>query len=119
MFTCIRNAVLTHGHRHQALRILTKCHSVIMDDMTAVFDLMSAPKEAQLELIDTLLAQDRLKETVTYVWKFRLQQHYEMDQVGYIQSTHNILDNDLSVVISYLSIEMSSFGNPGRGEGGG
>lgn len=84
MIIPIRNAVLTRQHRHQALKILTKCHAVIMDDMTVVFDLMSAPKEAQLELIASLLAQDRLKETVTYIWKFRLQQHYEMDQVGQI-----------------------------------
>ena len=68
-------------HCKEALQILTKCHSVLMDDLTAIFELHSAEKTSQLDLIDSLLVQDRLKEAVTYTWKFGLQEHFEMSTV--------------------------------------
>lgn len=81
LYIC-RSTVLTAGHRKEALQILTKCHAVLMDDMMAIFDLQAADKTAQLDLIDHLLVEGRLKEAVTYTWKFGLQEHFEMSSVS-------------------------------------
>ena len=53
-----------------------------MDDLTAIFELRAAEKTSQLDLIDSLLVQDRLKEAVTYTWKFGLQDHFDMSTVS-------------------------------------
>ncbi len=53
-----------------------------MDDMTDVFDLHAADKTAQLDVIDCHLAEQRLKEAVTYTWKFGLQEYFDMSNVS-------------------------------------
>ncbi len=53
-----------------------------MDDITAVFDLHSAEKTAQLDVIDCHLTEQRLKEAVTYTWKFGLQEYFDMSNVS-------------------------------------
>ena len=65
-----------------------------MDDLTAIFELHSAEKTSQLDLIDSLLVQDELKEAVTYTWKFGLQEHFEMSNVW--------SNNDLCLLMQHM-----------------
>ncbi len=72
---------LTSVHRKEALHILTKCHSTLIDNIYPVFDLSSADKKSQLGLIEHLLGEGKLKEAVTYTWKFGLQENFDMRNV--------------------------------------
>ncbi len=76
-----RNVLLTPRHRKEALRVLTKCHSILMDVVSAIFDLHSADKKEQLNVIEYLLAEGKLKNAVTYTWKFGLQENFDMNNV--------------------------------------
>ncbi len=72
---------LTPAHQREALDILTRCHSMLMDDIYSIFDLKSCDKELQLELVQLLLDTGKHKEAVTYTWKFKLQDHFSMEDV--------------------------------------
>lgn len=72
---------LTPNHQKEALEILTHCHPILMDAMCSIFDLQSCNKESQLNLIQLLLDSAKHKEAVTYAWKFKLQEHFSMEEV--------------------------------------
>ena len=55
---------------------------MLMDDVCAIFNLKSAPEEAQVALVRTLLTSGKMKEAVTYTWKLGLQKHFSMTKVG-------------------------------------
>ena len=53
-----RHAVLMSQHRKEALQVLTKCYSVLMDDLTAIFELHSAEKTSQLDLAGSMYMRE-------------------------------------------------------------
>ena len=72
---------LTAEHQKEALQILTYCHPVYMDDISLLFELKSAAIDDRLALIHHLLEEHKHKVAVTYIWKFGLQEHFDMKQV--------------------------------------
>ncbi|CAI8012587.1 Exonuclease mut-7 homolog [Geodia barretti] len=73
--------VLRESHQEEVLSLMTDTHLNMMDELCQVFRLRSADTDLLIDLVHRLLAEDKMKEAVTYAWTFRIQSHFGLEEM--------------------------------------
>lgn len=101
-----RNAHLTRHHQSSVLSLLVVSHTHFIDELTAIFELRSFPKEKLVMAVQEQLNVGRLKEAVICAFTFGVQRFFKTEQVraGVLYLSRHVYETRL-VLATLLLVE--------------